>query len=96
LAQRNVLRALHATGKKVGLHVFRRYRVETLRRARTLEDLTKLWVGHSNKNITDDYADGLKKDLALRRKECENAGLGFDIGYLGYKNVVQNDEAKAA
>lgn len=32
--QRNVLRALHATGKKVGLHVFRRFRTETLRRAR--------------------------------------------------------------
>src|SRR5208282_5239957 len=34
LAQRNVLRALHATGKKVGLHAFRRFRTETLRRAR--------------------------------------------------------------
>ena len=33
LAQRNVLRALHATGKKVGLHAFRRFRTETLRRA---------------------------------------------------------------
>ena len=33
LAQRNVLRALHATGKKIGLHSFRRFRTETLRRA---------------------------------------------------------------
>jgi len=34
LGQRNVLRALHAIGKKIGLHSFRRFRTETLRRAR--------------------------------------------------------------
>jgi integrase len=39
LGQRNVLRALHATGKKVGLHSFRRFRTGTLRRARVPEDL---------------------------------------------------------
>ena len=47
LGQRNVLRALHGTGKKVGFHAFRRFRTETLRRAQAPEDLTKLWLGHS-------------------------------------------------
>jgi integrase len=45
LQPRNVLRALHATGKKVGFHAFRRFRTETLRRARVPEDLIKLWLG---------------------------------------------------
>ena len=45
LQQRNVLRALHATGKKVGLHAFRRFRAETLRRSRVPEDLIKLAAG---------------------------------------------------
>jgi hypothetical protein len=33
LGQKNVLRALYAKGKKIGLHSFRRFRTETLRRA---------------------------------------------------------------
>jgi integrase len=60
LAQRNVLRALHATGKKVGLHSFRRFRTETLRRARVPEDLTKLWLGHSKNTVTDLYRQGVE------------------------------------
>jgi integrase len=56
LCQRNVLRAIHATGKKIGLHSLRRFRTETLRRARVPEDLTKLWLGHSKESITDFYA----------------------------------------
>jgi hypothetical protein len=42
LGQRNVLRALHATEKTVGLHAFRRFGTETLRRACVPEDLVKL------------------------------------------------------
>jgi len=53
LGQRNVLRALHATGKKIGLHSLRRFRTETSRRARVPEDLTKLWLGHSKESVTD-------------------------------------------
>src|SRR5437016_14030539 len=37
--------ALHATGKKIGLHSVRRFGTETLRRARVPEDLTKLRLG---------------------------------------------------
>jgi integrase len=90
LQQRNVLRALHATGKKVGLHAFRRFRTETLRRARVPEDLTRLWLGHSKQSVTDFYAGGLEKDEAWRREWCERAGLGFSlVGLLGLQNAVQ-------
>lgn len=89
LQQRNVLRALHGTGKKVGCHAFRRFRTETLRRARVPEDLTKLWLGHSKHGITDLYASGLEKDEAWRREWCERAGLGFSLdGLLGLQKVV--------
>ena len=97
LQQRNVLRALHATGKKVGLHAFRRFRTETLRRARVPEDLIKLWLGHSKQTVTDFYASGLEKDEAWRREWCERAGLGFSlVGLLGLQNAVQINSAKAA
>ena len=97
LQQRNVIRALHATGKKVGLHAFRRFRTETLRRARVPEDLTKLWLGHSKQTVTDFYASGLEKDEAWRREWCDRAGLGFSlVGLLGLQNVVKIDSVKAA
>jgi integrase len=97
LQQRNVNRALHTTGKKVGLHAFRRFRAETLRRARVPEDLIKLWLGHSKQTMTDFYAGGLDKDEAWRREWCERAGLGFPlIGLLGLQNEAKGDSAKAA
>jgi integrase len=94
LQQRNVRRALHATGKKIGFHAFRRFRTETLRRALVPEDLTKLWLGHSKSSITDFYAGGLSKDLAWRREWCEKVGLGFSIGLHGLQNDVAIDSAK--
>ena len=63
-----MLRALHLTGKKIGLHAFRRFRTETLRRARVPEDLIKVWLGHSKESITDYYATGLEDDLVWRRE----------------------------
>jgi len=97
LQQRNVLRALHATGKKVGLHAFRRFRAEALRRARIPEDLTRLWLGHSKQSVTDFYAGGLEKDEAWRREWCERAGLGFSlVGLLGLQNAVQAASENAA
>jgi len=97
LIQRNVLRALHATGKKIGLHAFRRFRTETLRRARVPEDLTTLWLGHSKKTVTDLYASGLQKDEAWRREWCDRVGLGFSLlGYDGLQNVESIDSEKAA
>jgi integrase len=97
LQQRNVLRALHATGKKVGLHAFRRFRTETLRRTRVPEDLTRLWLGHSKDSVTDFYAAGLEKDEAWRREWCERAGLGFSlVGLLGLQKQARLEPAEAA
>jgi integrase len=96
LQQRNVRRALHATGTKVGFHAFRRFRTETLRRARVPEDLTKLWLGHSKNSVTDFYAGGLSKDLAWRREWCDRVGLGFSFGPYGLQNAVTIDSAKVA
>ena len=95
LQQRNVNRALHATGKKVGLHAFRRFRAETLRRARVPEDLIKLWLGHSKQTMTDFYAGGLEKDEAWRREWCGRAGLGFSlVGLLGLQNACEMESVK--
>ena len=97
LHPRNVLRALYATGKKTGCHAFRRFRTETLRRARVPEDLTKLWLGHSKSTVTDLYASGLEKDDAWRREWCERAGLGFSVdGLLGLQKVVPLKKEEAA
>jgi integrase len=97
LQQRNVLRALHATGTKVGLHAFRRFRTETLRRARVPEDLTRLWLGHSKQSVTDFYAGGLEKDEAWRRDWCERAGVGFSlVGLLGLQKQRHLEPAEAA
>ena len=96
MSQRNVLRALHATGKKVGLHSFRRFRTETLRRARVPEDLVKLWLGHAKSSVIDLYAGGLQQDHAWRAEWSERAGLGFQLGYNGLQKVVPIDAARAA
>ena len=97
LQQRNVLRALHATGKKVGLHAFRRFRTETLRRARVPEDLIRLWLGHSKQTVTDLYAGGLENDEAWRREWCERAGLGFSlVGLLGLQNASPREAERVA
>jgi integrase len=97
LSQRNALRPLHDTGVKVGFHAFRRFRTETLRRARVPEDLVGLWLGHTRRTVTDLYATGLHQDRVWRREWCDRVGLGFSlIGLHGLQNVVAIDEAKAA
>jgi hypothetical protein len=49
------------------------------------DDLIKLWLGHSQ-NLIDLYA--LRRDLSegMVRESCEKAGLGFELGELGYKS----------
>lgn len=91
LAQRNVHRAAG-----VGLHAFRRFRTETLRRARVPEDLIGLWLGHAPKSVTDRYATGLQHDLAWRREWCSRVGLGFSIGLIGARNNAPLALQKAA
>ena len=92
LSQRNVLRSLHSV-VPVGLHAFRRFRTEALRRAGCPEDLVKMWLGHAPASVTDMYALGLRNDEKRRQEWCERVGLGFDLGYLGYRitqNFVEN------
>ena len=54
IGHRNVNRAAG-----VGVHALRRFRIETLRRARVPEELIGLWIGHAPRSITDLYAEGL-------------------------------------
>lgn len=91
LAQRNVHRAV---GR--GLHQFRRFRTEALRKARVPEDLIGLWLGHAPKSVTDLYAGGLQNDRAWRREWCERVGLGFAVGLVGARKNASIDLQRAA
>jgi hypothetical protein len=51
------------------------------------ENLIKLWMGHSQ-NLMDLYAAQLRLDMAYRREWCDRAGLGFELGELGYKSLA--------
>jgi integrase len=95
LQPRNVLRVLHATGKPVGFHAFRRYRAAVLRKAQVPEVLIVLWLGHAQ-NLTDRYAAQLREDVAYRVEWCNRAGLGFSVVTLVTQNVVPFDARKVA
>ena len=49
------------------------------------DKLIKLRMGHSQ-NLMDLHAAQLRYDVAYRREWCESAGLGFELGELGYKS----------
>ncbi len=84
LDSRNVLDVLQRAGRQGGYHAFRRFRFAVLRKAGVPDDLIKLWLGHSQ-NFIDLYAAQLRYDETYRREWCEKAGLGFELGELGYK-----------
>ena len=92
LQNRNVLRILHGTGKKVGLHAFRRFRLTWLRKNGAPKDLERLWMGHAPEEVGDLYSK-LKEDEAYRQHWAERIGLGFSVGQLGPLNVVSISEA---
>jgi integrase len=95
--QRNLLRVLHATGKKIGFHAFRRFRTEVLLRARVPGDLVNLWIGYSKQTMADHYADGLRNDTVWRREWCDRTVLGFSLnGLLGLQKVVAIDSVRVA
>jgi integrase len=95
LQHRNVLRVLHGTGERVGLHAFRRSRSAVLRKAQVPEDIIGMWLGHA-KNLTDLYAVQLREDVAFRSEWCKRAGLGFSVVTLVTQNVVQFEGRKIA
>ena len=47
LGQRNALKALHGAGNRGGFHASRRFRFAVLHRGGVPENLSKLWMGHS-------------------------------------------------
>ena len=49
------------------------------------DNLIKQWLGHPQ-NLVDLYALQLRFDIAYCREWCESAGLGFELGELGYKS----------
>lgn len=97
LAQRNVLRALHDAGAQAGFHAFRRFRTQTLRRARVPEDLIGFWLGHARRTVTDLYAAGLQQDEAWRQEWAGKVGLGFSLNGLRWATAsVPLAKAQAA
>jgi hypothetical protein len=40
--------------------------------------LLRYWIGHSNESITSGYSM-VKEDVAFRKKEAEELGLGFEL-----------------
>jgi integrase len=96
LSQRNVIRAFYIAGAKCGFHALRRFRTETLRRARVPEDLIRLWLGHAGNSMTDTYAKGLATDINWRQEWANRVGLGFAFGLHRVTNCVQPESSKVA
>ena len=87
LDPRNALKALHAVGKRGGFHAFRGFRVAILRKAGVPDNLIRQWLGHSQ-NLLDHYRAQLQHDETYRQDWCERAGLGFELGELGYESEL--------
>jgi integrase len=96
LSQRNAIRAFHGAGANCGFHALRRFRTETLRRARVPEDLIRLWLGHAGTSMTDTYAKGLATDIDWRQEWANRVGLGFALGLHWVTNAVQIQSIKVA
>lgn len=91
IGHRNVNRAAG-----VGVHALRRFRAETLRRAKVPEDLIGLWLGYGPRTVTDLYAEGLKNDREWRREWCDRVGLGFSwSGLYGARKNASLESQKA-
>jgi len=72
-------------------------RAETLRRERVPEGLVRFWLGHASASVTDNYANGLREDLAWRQDWAQRIGLGFTTsGLHGVTNAVKIEEVRAA
>jgi len=84
LRQSNILRrSLHPLLAELkvepqGFHGFRRFRTTHLRRSVVPEDLTRFWIGHSDKTVTDKYSK-IEEDAGFRRECADRVGLGFTL-----------------
>jgi integrase len=95
LSQRNALRSLHAVGLLGGFHMFRRFRMEVLRKNHCPRDLETFWMGHASQTVGDIYALGIRNDTEWRQVEAERIGLGFNWATVGHK-VVEIPASNAA
>jgi hypothetical protein len=43
------------------------------------EALEKFWMGHTHKDLTDQYAEQQREDVEYRREWCEKIGQGFQL-----------------
>jgi hypothetical protein len=57
------------------------------------QGLIDFWLGHAADDMTDLY-DKIKDDLAFRRAEAEEVGIGFEISPIA--NVPKSASKKAA
>lgn len=95
LMQRNLLRVLHATGRKVGFHAFRRFRLTWLRKNCVPKDLERFWMGHAPEEVGDLYSK-LKDDVAFRQEWAERVGLGFELVHVGTQSAATVHAVKVA
>ena len=65
--------------KGYGFHSFRRFRVTHLDAVRAHGHLTKVWTGHALSNVTEQYAESLKRNIKLRMEESQRCGTGFAV-----------------
>jgi len=61
------------------MHCFRRFRSAVLKKNRCPDDLAKFWLGHQNRDITDDYAEQLREDVEWRQQMAAAVGMGFSL-----------------
>jgi integrase len=94
-AQSNISRRnLHPLLSKLGIskrsfHGMRRFRTTWLRKNDAPEDLTRLWLGHSNKSITDLYSK-VRDDRKFRQEQVEKLGIGFKVISLSVSSVSKS------
>jgi integrase len=82
------------TGKKMGFHAFRRFRVTHLRTEAVPEDFTQFWIGHKDGDITSRYSK-MKDRVTLRKEWAEEVGLGFKLPAEKVTDVIgQTKERK--
>jgi len=67
-----------ALGLTDGFHAFRRFRATHLESQNVPRSLTRFWLGHSGKDITDRYIQ-IGKDITIRRDWALKAGIGFQL-----------------
>ncbi len=66
-----------------GFHAFRRFRAAHLDKELVPEILVHIWMGHSNKDISQRYArTGVKIDGMFRTITAQRVGLGFTLPEL--------------